>query len=452
MKKRTIALGIVGVLVAGAATTAYVVSPTIHAGAPGETPELGRTGEYAVGTFVQDYTLADRTQITGASLVTGELDTVKRSVSVRFWYPSEADGTGETVTYSHTMTPQGQEPVKVFTKGIARADAAASTATNFPLVIMSHGYRGWREQFSNLGEHLASHGYVVASIDHADMAADGLASLLISFSNVLADRTQDQRQVLAAILQQALSGEDPRFAIIDTSKIGLIGYSMGGYGALATAGAPYHFDNDPLSNLPADTRAKLADVASEAAPVHALVAFAPWGGQTVNRAWSSKALAQISIPALIISGNQDDVVDFTDGVSWLFDNLTGTRRHMLVFREARHNIVGNDFDVPEGTGFQALEFLKEPVWRSDRLNGINQHFVTAFLDLNLKGDQDKASYLNVPTVDSNAGSWTISFGEQLNGKLASEAEAQHWRGFQRRWAVGLEMRVADGSGDIQPSE
>jgi len=47
--------------------------------------------------------------------------------------------------------------------------------------------------------------------------------------------------------------------------------------------------------------------------------------------------------------------------------------------------------------------------------------------------------LNVPTVDSNDGKWSVGFGEQLNGKMADSDQADHLKGFQRRWAVGLEM-------------
>lgn len=446
MKKRYIALSIVGVLAAGAAAAAYVASPTIHAGNPGEMPELGRPGEYAIGTFVQDYTLPGRTQIGAASFVTGGLNDAERTLSVRFWYPANGESAGQPVTYDHVMQPAGQEPVAVSSAGIAKTGLNPLSGEAFPLVLMSHGYRGWSTQFSNLAEHIASRGYVVASIDHADMPADGLPSLLISFSNVLADRTQDQRQILNAILAQATSGTDARLAMIDGQNTALIGYSMGGYGALATAGAPYQFINDPMSNVPRDAQSKLADVTMEAAPITALIAFAPWGGQPANRAWSAEALAKIDVPTLIVAGNQDDVVNFDEGVRWLFDNLTGANRNMLVFREARHNIVGNDFDVSSQTGFQGIEFVKEPVWRSDRINGINQHFVAAFLDLHLKGDTAKARYLDVPTVESNAGNWDVAFGERLNGSFAGPEQSQHWPGFQRRWALGLEMhKAAKGS-------
>ncbi len=58
MRKRTVAIGIAGLLVAGGAVGAYIVSPTVHAGQIGEAPELGRTGEYAIGTFEKNFALS----------------------------------------------------------------------------------------------------------------------------------------------------------------------------------------------------------------------------------------------------------------------------------------------------------------------------------------------------------------------------------------------------------
>lgn len=440
MKKRTIAMGVAGLLIAGGAAGAYIVSPTIHAGQTGEAPELGRTGDYVIGTFEKDFALSDRTAIGTAGLLTGNIEPVGRTLTVRFWYPAIDTADGEAASYTHMMAIPDKDAIEVVTGGIALPDAPALEGETFPLIVMSHGYRGWNTQFSNLGEHIASHGYVVASIDHADMPAEGLPSLLVSFGNVLVDRTQDQRQILSLILD---GPREPQLAAIDPEKVGLIGYSMGGYGALATAGAAYDFSKEPLSNIPEQAQQQLVNATAEAAPIDALVTFAPWGGAPDNRAWTADSLAKIDVPTLVVSGNQDDVVDFEAGVQWIYDSLQGADRRLLVFREARHNIVGNDFTLPADADFVATEFLKEPVWRSDRLNAINQHFVTAFLDLHLKGDGDKAAYLNVPRPDSNASEWPIGFREQLNGKYAGSDQPDHWNGFQRRWAVGLEMYSGD---------
>lgn len=438
MRKRIISAIASGVLLVGAGAVAYVASPTIHAGQVGEAPELGRLGQYGIGVTVRNFALEDRTRITAWGAISGNLTEANRELSVRFWYPAEKED-GETAQYIHIMRPPGKEPVTISSQGVAVPKAKAIVDQKYPLVLMSHGFGGWDTQFSNLAEQIASHGYIVASIDHADMPIDGVTSFLLSFGNVLVDRTLDQRQILTQILEDAQSGSHDYAAQIDTNNVGLIGYSMGGYGAIASAGAHYDFSNDPMSNIPDSARITLNEVSQKPLPIKSLVTFAPWGGQPDSRAWTAENIGKIDKPVLIIAGNQDDIVNYEEGVKWLFENMTGSNRYMLVYREARHNIVGNEFDLEADGNFTTAEFLKEPVWRSDRLNAINQHFVTAFLDMTLKGDTSKADYLNVPTMNSNDSQWPVQFGEQLNGKLAGAEQSDHWRGFQRRWAVGLEM-------------
>lgn len=439
MKKRHIALSVLALVGIGAGTAAYVATPPVHEGAPGEAPELGRPGEHTVGTQELAFALPDRLTFGKLDMATGGTQSETRELQVRLYYPAEAASGASPITYTHTMNPPDMAPVTFEYTGSAYADAAAVGEGEFPLVIMSHGFNGWSTQFSNLAEHIASRGYVVASIDHADMKLEGATDFIHSFARVLASRSLDQRQVLAQVLERASSENAGPFALIDPEQIGLIGYSMGGYGALATIGGDYDYDSGTFDAVPSDALAPVGEAASDAAPIGAMIAFAPWGGQPDNRVWSAESLAQITAPVLIVSGGEDDVSNYADGVSWVFDSLTGTDRRMLVYRNARHNIVGNAFDLPEDAPFRAIEFVNEPVWRQGRINAINQHFVAAFLDLTLKGDEEMASYLDVPTQDSNASNWDVAFGEQLNGTMAGEDQPEHWRGFQRRWALGLEM-------------
>jgi hypothetical protein len=82
------------------------------------------------------------------------------------------------------------------------------------------------------------------------------------------------------------------------------------------------------------------------------------------------------------------------------------------------------------------------VWRSERLNAINQHFIVAFLDLHLKNDLSRQAYLNPPVAVASEGDWPLPFGAQTNGATATANQPLYWRGFQRRWAVGLELHRA----------
>ena len=440
-KKRYLAAAALAVVVLGGGVLAYTLTPTFHPGSPTELPELGRTGPYAIGTQSLSVPLQDRPQITASGTITGSADKQPRSVRLRLWYPSPV-ASGTKVSYERDLSRNPDEPLPVIFQGMAVESAPAYTDQSFPLVVMSHGYGGWAEHFSFLGEHIASHGYVVASIDHADPQPDGAISFVLSFGSVLQNRSLDQRQVISYLVAEAASATEGYARSIDATQIGLIGYSMGGYGAFRTAGAAYDYEGEGLDNLPRDSIAAMQEDRDVPPAIQAMIALAPWGGAPSNRSWTAEALAAIDIPLLIIGGNQDDVVNFDDGIRWLFDSASSSDRHLLVYREARHNIAGNaitDPAFPANKSFTTAEYMREPVWRTERLNAINQHFVTAFLDLNLKGDVDKSAYLTPPTVDANDSQWQIGFGEQLNGKLAGDAESSHWRGFQRRWAVGIEL-------------
>jgi hypothetical protein len=189
-----------------------------------------------------------------------------------------------------------------------------------------------------------------------------------------------------------------------------------------------------------DAMARKPGAADSAAGLKALVLLAPWGAQPQQRAWSAESLARVTAPTLLISGDQDDVVDYRQGVTWLFEQMKGSRRHLLVYQNARHNIGGHGAPAA-AADFSGREYFEEPVWRKDRLMAINQHFIAAFLNRHLKGDAGMDAYLELSPVRSNDAVWPLPFGQSAGASFADGkgASAGYWPGFQRRWAVGLEM-------------
>jgi predicted dienelactone hydrolase len=431
------------VLGAGLGFAATQMTPAQAATPTGETPELGRVGALPVGTQTRTFDLPNRPKLTLVGAVTGRLPTDTRRLSVRFWYPASPADLATPTRYRHIVQNPGKPDLVIDTAGIAIQNAPPKRGARYPLVLMSHGYRGWASHFSNLAENLASKGYVVAAIDHEDASFDSVRSFQMSFGNVMLDRAQDQRQILTQLLAQAATDELGPASLIDADKVGLLGYSMGGFGALATAGAPYDVTSKTIKALPAQALTAMGNEGGDVAPkIKALVTLAPWGTQPDNRAFAAADIAKITAPVLVISGDEDDVVNYDHGVSWLFDNLIGANRHLLTYQGARHNIAGNPVPITESMDFSTLEFFTEPVWRTERLNQINQHFITAFLDLYLKGDASKAAFLDVPTQNAADSDWPSAPGEQLGGRFADAAQPKNWRGFQRRWAMGLSMRKA----------
>jgi predicted dienelactone hydrolase len=424
---------LLGALVAALPVAAGAGDAASSHAASMEAPELGRVGAYPVGTKTRDLELPARIKLTA----TGPVE-AKRSVGLRLWYPA-ASAKGTAAIYRHSLKMSDKSTHELVEHGAA-FEGTLPAKGSFPLVIISHGFGGWSEHLSRLGEHLASRGYVVAAIGHKDMPFDSVPGFLMSFGNVLIDRSLDQRQVIARLVDPAFAKTEPSLAVIDRNRIGLIGYSMGGYGALGTAGAAYDAGGKPFAQLPDAAKAQALKADTQmAARIKSLILIAPWGGQPDNRAWTPAALAAMKAPTLLIGGDGDDIVNFRDGVRWLFDGLKGTDRYLLTYREARHNIAGNPADLGGGPSAEAIGYTREPVWRQDRLNQINQHFVTAFLDFTLKADTSKRSYLDVPTPVASDGKWPAAFGAPDGGALAGDGQPDYWRGFQRRWATGMEL-------------
>ncbi|HEU0277117.1 MAG TPA: hypothetical protein VFQ95_04780 [Rhodanobacteraceae bacterium] len=116
----------------------------------------------------------------------------------------------------------------------ARRDATPVAGAK-PLVVISHGHGGSDLGHHDLAVYLASHGFVVATLQHPgdnyqDTSGVGTAAVFIG-------RPIQVRATIGMLLQ------DPRWkALINPDKIGVAGFSIGGYTALMLVGAVPRFD------------------------------------------------------------------------------------------------------------------------------------------------------------------------------------------------------------------
>jgi predicted dienelactone hydrolase len=340
------------------------------------------------------------------------------------------------------VEPGPNVPATFQLPGKALRDAPPVKGERYPLVVVSHGYPGSRTFMSWLGENLASRGYVVASIDHTDSVFGAVRP----FQSTLLNRSGDQLFTIDTVSAMSKKSDSFLNGIIDTANVAIVGYSMGGYGALATAGAPYSRTGGSAKAVPGGYFDAWTDgdprfAAHDRSNIKAMVAIAPWGNQPPNNNWDEHGLAQIRIPSLFIVGNQDDVSGYDNGVRKAFQNAVNSERFMLVYDNARHNVGGNPPPPEAMASFAARAFFEEPVWRKDRIASINQHFVSAFLDLYLK-HAERMDYLLLPEK-SDDGKWTGGGRGANAGAYSTGTDAdgnRYWKGFQRRWAVGLEMK------------
>ena len=217
--------------------------------APGHTPYLPEpTGPCPAGTTALYLSDASRPDPWAAGVNAREL-------MVSLWYPATPSD-GPRARY---MTPAESE-LLLATRGFTGVpqDALSTVRTNavsdptpagrqrsLPLVVLSPGFTMPRSTLTALAEDLASHGYVVAGIDHtyeSDATAfpDGRVTTCLARQaprsgrgeKVVAGRVADISFVLGE-----LTGAHPAWpgaALIDPSRMALAGHSVGGAAAIAT--------------------------------------------------------------------------------------------------------------------------------------------------------------------------------------------------------------------------
>jgi len=404
-------------------------------------PELAAYGDHAVGVRTLEMVNPDQIDILAidpAADKPDEMPRYDRPLTVEMYYPAAEGAQGETAFKAYLR----DGTTEVMLQGQAMRDVDPASGETFPLVLISHGYPGNRYLLSHLAENLASKGYVVASIDHTDSTYRTQAA----FGSTLVNRSLDQLFVLEQMAQKSAEGGD--FAgLYDAENTGLIGYSMGGYGAIITAGGGVtetsvgYAWGGPHGTLGihqagSDTHNALPDPRIKTA-----VAFGPWG---MNRGfWDAEGLAGVQIPMLFIAGSQDDTSLYEDGIRAIWQNTSNVDRALLTYMNAGHN-AGAPMPAPEESyyfsedkGFNISEHYTDAVWDTVRMNNIAQHFVTAWLDSHLKDEAEKGGYLDL-VEDSNAGVWSV----EDDG--TEKDDHSYWKGFAEGSAKGLmyETRAA----------
>ena len=391
-----------------------------------DAPELAAFGPHLVGVTTQTFVMPDQVDVvnTGAE---GAIARYDRSLTVEIWYPA-VDGLEPGGTYK-TVLRDGLTDTVLTGQAMRDAPPKAQGET-YPLVILSHGYPGNRMLMGHLGENLASKGYVVASIDHTDSTYSDQAA----FGATLVNRPWDQRFVI-----DQMEGFGPQ---VDAGNVAVVGYSMGGYGALIYAGAGVteastKFEwGAPQGLLERNMMGTESHAALRDDRVKAFVAFGPWGNNAGF--WDAEGLAGIHTPLMMIAGEVDDVSDY-GAMRGIFEGATSVTRHLLTFEAANHNAgapmppPANSYAVSDKLGWAPFEHYADAVWDNVRMNNISQHFVTAFLDQHLKG-ADRAGYFDLVPVAAD-GVWDV---DDANGPTEAHS---YWAGFPNRTAAGLRFET-----------
>ena len=219
------------------------------------------SGDFLIGT--ESFILIDNNR----EGIYGEEE--NRRIKIQFWYPAESiDG--------YDLVPW-LEDGKVVAQGLARDTGLPSFVLNhtelimsnsyqgapiseafneYPIVIISHGWGGFRNLHTDLAEELASLGYIVVSIDHtygsvatvfsdedvAFLNPDALpesdsTSEFLGYANTLVNTYAGDISLTLDELEKMNIGDvSSRFeGKLDLANIGLLGHSTGGGADVAVA-------------------------------------------------------------------------------------------------------------------------------------------------------------------------------------------------------------------------
>ena len=338
-----------------------------------------------------------------------------RPLQVEVWYPALPGAEDKHAVYTDHM---GRADLNNLTPypidGRAYRNAAPDPSKGpCPVVVISHGYPGSRFLLVNLAENLSSKGYVVLSIGHTDNTYEDFPAQG-SLESAVIHRSLDQRFVISQLGE--LNREGFLRGMLLPENVGLIGFSMGGYGALRTVGAR-------LSEQALQSFSAFADELREAKDwkgnktVKAAVLFAP------ATFWFDPIKSgDIDIPTLWFCGTADKTVGY-DAVRQFCQGAENSDRVFISYERCGHNVANNPAPLEARSApWEIYKRWSDPVWDTRRLNDLNCHFATAFLDGILKGDMEKAAYLTVPVPC---------------GKDADSAKGTGWPGFVEGVPAGV---------------
>ena len=424
------------------ANAAFAADPPSRFGV--DAPELARLGTFAVGVRTLHLVARDQPDVLAYDAAHGTAPLRNRALAVDLWYPAKPASAAAVIYTASFPSEPPAAPVTFSVPGIAVRDApaavaAAPSAAPFPLIVVSHGYSNDPAAMTWLTENLASKGYVVAAIRHADPPITDRSQ----FAGPLLRRPLDIAFVTQSLLTSLVQEH-----LIDPTRVALVGYSMGGYGVLTAAGALLDPAGPPTQLVPGGLMKPYLSGASQQDAVtvkglRAVVAISPAGGGTLA-AWGGKGLLGIHVPLLLIAGDHDRTVDYATGARAIFDGAGNSHRYLLTFKGAGHSIGLNPAPDAMRSRLWDQDWFEDPVWRKERINAINAHFITAFLDVYVKGEAGRASYLDVPVSDSTSGAWPASLPQGAYDAYSAGADGVSvWKGFQRSQAAGLELLQAE---------
>ena len=253
-----------------------------------------------------------------------------------------------------------------------------------PLVAIAPGLNTDWHNFTYIAEHLASHGFGVAALNFPSTNAKRINAVLNGLDTPPSDNEWvEQPKVVTQLLDEIerKSKNDPAWqGKLDLQRVGIVGQSLGGYTAMAIAGAKVDWqhlqqkcqESNSLEQIDLNPSLLWQCQSSHAvAPktdlqdkrVVAAIAINP----VTNPIFSKSGINKLESPLMIITGEKDRFAPALDEQIKPFTELSKIEKYLVLIGDSTHFSfigVGNSQDIklpPEIIGFDpaiARSYLK----------------------------------------------------------------------------------------------
>lgn len=358
------------------------------------------TGPYPIGTSILYLKDSNRTEDAAPSSGSA------RELMVQLWYPAQPSHH----RFARYREPRETDALSSYQSAIAthsRLNApVALTGAPYPVILFNPAWDGRRTNDTFLTEELASHGYIVASIDHTynarlvafpdgrivhDDAANDINDpdsstperVKAIWNKELIKWVADQRFVLDQLEIMNQAAGSSWFGRLDTNRVGTIGHSFGGSAATAMCAA----DRRVRSSVNMDGWS--FDAIHERGPNQQLLVIDATVGQGIGTPGPKATV--------------EDVLDAADST----DTEVSLRKlggYLLSVKGAAHD----DFtDQPLVSPLRIISH--RGTIPAQRIQSIVRSYIVAFFDKTLRGeDPEILRARSVPYAEASLETWATS--------------------------------------------
>ena len=362
-----------------------------------DAPALAAFGSFDIGVRTIEIVIPNSTDVINTARG-GESVIYDRVLNLEVWYPADLKGQEPGTTYK-AVTRNPDIIASLTGRAVRDAEILFANAP-YPSIIISHGWPGNRYLISHTGENLASKGYIVTAIDHAESTYDDQQAI----TSTLYHRPLDQMVVLNALASFSEDSESFLNSVVDVENTGIIGYSMGGYGLINNLGGGFSeksvngFISPPNGLLEIHSTLDPSFIGRLDPRIKAGFAIAPWG---MNAGfWELDDLAGVTVPTFYLAGDQDKTAGYENGTKKIFQGTVNSNRYLLTFIGAGHN-AGAPIPLPtelnNDANIEAAEHYRDDVWDSVEMNNIMDHYATIWFDHYLKGTTRERALNTIPS-------------------------------------------------------